>query len=198
MAGRIRTHAARRLRNARRSLMYLLDANVWIAIFRQKSDALLNELKRRSPAEIVLCSVVLSELWYGVCRSPSEHCAKNQHLVEDVQARYVSVPLDDAAALNAAEVRGAPGRERSGNRPLRRVDRRNRSNSRANSGYAQCRRVLTSPRARDRRLAEHLDLGRERSAITNWPRPWARPVGVKRRTEGARCHGRFDDGRGIR
>ena len=85
--------------------MYLLDANVWIAIFRQKSDALLNELKRRSPAEIVLCSVVLSELWYGVCRSPSEHRAKNQHLVEDVQARYVSVPLDDAAALNAAELR---------------------------------------------------------------------------------------------
>ena len=77
--------------------MYLLDANAWIAIFRQKSDALLNELKRRSPAEILLCSVVLSELWYGVCRSPSEHRAKNQHLVEDVQARYVSVPLDDAA-----------------------------------------------------------------------------------------------------
>jgi tRNA(fMet)-specific endonuclease VapC len=85
--------------------MFLLDSNAWIAIFRQKSDALLKELKGRSAGEIVLCSVVLSELWYGVCRSSSVHRAKNQRLVEDVQARYASVPLDDAAALNAAELR---------------------------------------------------------------------------------------------
>lgn len=85
--------------------MYLLDSNAWIALFRQKSARLLGELKQRQAAEIVLCSVILSELWYGVCRSDPQYRPANQKLVEDLRARYVSVPLDDAAALDAAELR---------------------------------------------------------------------------------------------
>ena len=87
--------------------MYLLDSNAWIALFRQKSAALLGELKRRPAAEIVLCPVVLAELWYGVCRSDAAHRPTNQELVEDLRARYVSVPFDDAAALDAAELRAS-------------------------------------------------------------------------------------------
>ncbi|MGO8750186.1 MAG: PIN domain-containing protein [Thermoguttaceae bacterium] len=85
--------------------MYLLDSNAWIALFRQKSASLLDELRRRPAAEIVLCPVVVCELWYGVCRSDPAYRATNQKLIEDLRARYVSVPLDDAAALDAAELR---------------------------------------------------------------------------------------------
>jgi tRNA(fMet)-specific endonuclease VapC len=86
-------------------LKYLLDSNAWIAVFRQKSASLLNELKRRPADEIVLCSVVLAELWYGVCRCAPAHRTANQNLVDAIRATYVSLPFDDIAALNAAELR---------------------------------------------------------------------------------------------
>ena len=53
--------------------MFMLDANAWIALFRGQIASLLAEIKRHPATEIVLCSVVLAELQYGVCRSPAEH-----------------------------------------------------------------------------------------------------------------------------
>lgn len=85
--------------------MYLLDSNAWIAIFRGKSANLIDELKRRTPSEIVLCSVVLAELWYGVCRCAPADRAKNEKMVNDVRAMYRSIPFDDNSALDAAELR---------------------------------------------------------------------------------------------
>jgi tRNA(fMet)-specific endonuclease VapC len=85
--------------------MYLLDSNAWIALFRKKSAKLLAELKRRPAAEIVTCPIVLAELWYGVCRSDPAYRPTNQQLVEDVRAKYLSVPLDDTAAFDSAELR---------------------------------------------------------------------------------------------
>ena len=85
--------------------MYLLDSNAWIAHFRHKSAKLLAELKRRPHEDVVLCPVVLVELWYGVYRSAASHRAANQKLVEELRTRYASVPLDDAAARDAAELK---------------------------------------------------------------------------------------------
>jgi tRNA(fMet)-specific endonuclease VapC len=85
--------------------MYLLDSNAWIAVFRRKSVSLLEALKRRPPTDIVLCPVVLAELWYGVCRSVPPHRETNEKLVNEVRATYASVPLDDAAALDSAALR---------------------------------------------------------------------------------------------
>ena len=85
--------------------MYLLDSNAWIALFRQNSATLIAELSRRRAAEIVLCPIVLAELWYAVCRSDVAYRPANQKLVEELRAKYVSVPLDDIAALGAAELR---------------------------------------------------------------------------------------------
>lgn len=85
--------------------MFLLDSNAWIALFRGKSESLLSELKRRPGTDIVLCPVVLTELQYGVCRSTSEHRAANQRMVDELRTTYGSVPFDDAAALDAAELR---------------------------------------------------------------------------------------------
>jgi len=85
--------------------MYLLDANAWIALFRRKSDKVLDELERRPDDEVALCPIVLAELWYGACRSDPAYRAENQRMVEDLRAKYVSVPLDDAAALDSGELR---------------------------------------------------------------------------------------------
>ena len=85
--------------------MFLLDSNAWIAVFRQQSISILDQLKRRPAGEIVLCSVVLAELWYGVCRSSSAHRANNEALVHDVRKKYASFPFDDAAALDCAALR---------------------------------------------------------------------------------------------
>ena len=85
--------------------MFLLDSNVWITLFRGKSESLLSELKHRPSSEIVICPVVLSELQYGVCRSAPAYQAANQRLVDELRTTYASVPFDDAAAINAAELR---------------------------------------------------------------------------------------------
>lgn len=85
--------------------MFLLDSNAWIALFRGMSESLLSELKRRPATDIVLCPVVLTELQYGVCRSSSKYRTANQRLVDELRTTYGSVPLDDAAALDAAELR---------------------------------------------------------------------------------------------
>jgi tRNA(fMet)-specific endonuclease VapC len=48
---------------------YLLDSNAWIALLRQKSPVLLGHLQQHPADDVVLCSVVLAELWYGAWRS---------------------------------------------------------------------------------------------------------------------------------
>jgi tRNA(fMet)-specific endonuclease VapC len=83
----------------------LLDANAWIALFRQSSPLLLAHLQMHAASDVALCSVVLGELWYGVHRSGSTNRARNEALVDQLCARYVSLPFDDAAAKEYARIR---------------------------------------------------------------------------------------------
>jgi tRNA(fMet)-specific endonuclease VapC len=85
--------------------MYLLDANAWIALFRRKSGKVLDELERHPDTEVALCPIVIAELWYGACRSDPAYRAENKRLVDDLRAKYASVPFDDAAALDSGELR---------------------------------------------------------------------------------------------
>jgi tRNA(fMet)-specific endonuclease VapC len=55
--------------------------------------------------EILLCSVVLAELWYGVERSAPNHRADNATLVEELEAKYESLPFDNSAAREYAVIR---------------------------------------------------------------------------------------------
>jgi tRNA(fMet)-specific endonuclease VapC len=105
MAGRLRAHAARGFRAERSPVIYVLDSNAWIVVLRRKSAALLDELKRRPSNDIVLCSVVLAELWYGVCRSAPEQRAKNEALIHELRTQYASIHFDDDAAIDCAELR---------------------------------------------------------------------------------------------
>ena len=85
--------------------MFLLDSNAWITVFRKKSQSLVDEVKRREANEIVLCSIVISELWFGVCRSAPDQRAKNAQLINELCAKHVSLPFDDVAARDCAELR---------------------------------------------------------------------------------------------
>ena len=85
--------------------MYLLDSNAWIALFRKKSAKLLNQLKQYPATDIVTCPIILAELWYGACKCDPDYRPKNQKLVKDLLAKYASIPMDDAAGIDAAELR---------------------------------------------------------------------------------------------
>jgi tRNA(fMet)-specific endonuclease VapC len=84
---------------------FLLDANAWIAHLRQTSRTVTERLAQYPSSEVVLCSVVLAELYYGVERSSSANRAINLALVDDLRRQYVSLPFDDRAAERYGQVR---------------------------------------------------------------------------------------------
>lgn len=86
-------------------MKYLLDSNAWIALLRQNSAELLLRLQQHRPDDVVLCSVVLGELWYEAYRSGPANKAANDALIAQLRALHVSVPFDDAAAERYAEIR---------------------------------------------------------------------------------------------
>ena len=45
-------------------MKFLLDSNAWIGWLRQKQPKLIARIKQESPADMLLCSVVLGELIY--------------------------------------------------------------------------------------------------------------------------------------
>jgi tRNA(fMet)-specific endonuclease VapC len=79
-------------------LIYLLDTNAWVAYLRQSHQGLLRRLQSQSPDGIVLCSVVLAELWYGAVRSGPTRQAANLQLIAELRSEFASLPFDDSAA----------------------------------------------------------------------------------------------------
>jgi tRNA(fMet)-specific endonuclease VapC len=86
---------------------FLLDSNSWIALIHRQNSEVLAHLKRHPPDEVLLCSVVLGELWYGAERSESSRRSANYALVNQLQSQYRSLPFDDAAAREYAIIRAA-------------------------------------------------------------------------------------------
>jgi tRNA(fMet)-specific endonuclease VapC len=84
---------------------FLLDANTWIAHFRQTNPEVTQRLRQCSAADISLCSVVLGELLVGVAQSTDKHRAANQAKIDDLRRQYSSLPFDDAAAERYAVIR---------------------------------------------------------------------------------------------
>lgn len=86
-------------------MKYLLDANAWIGHLRQTSPEVSRKLALHPRSDIVLCSVVLTELLYGVERCPPPKRAGNLALVTRLRKQYAFIPFDDAAAVEAAQIR---------------------------------------------------------------------------------------------
>ncbi len=53
--------------------------------------------------EIALCSIVLSELLYGVYRSGRP--AENLRAIKEIQDRFISFPFDDDCAAASGQIR---------------------------------------------------------------------------------------------
>ena len=86
-------------------MKFLLDANAWIGHLRQTSPPVSQRLHQHLPAEVVLCSVVLAELLYGVERSSPKHRTANLALVARLRQQYLSLPFDDRAAEEYGAIR---------------------------------------------------------------------------------------------
>ena len=86
-------------------MSFLLDSNSWISLLRRRNAGVLAQLKQHPPEEILLCSVVLAELWFGAERSDPGRRAANHALVDELGAKYRSLPFDDRAAREYAAIR---------------------------------------------------------------------------------------------
>ena len=85
-------------------MIYLLDTNVWVTLLRRKSAAFESRFRAEAAAGVVRgCSVVVAELRHGARRSrkPTE----NRVAVDTILAPFPSLPFDDAAAEQYAEIR---------------------------------------------------------------------------------------------
>lgn len=72
---------------------------------RWQNAGVLSQLKRHPDNEILLCSIVLAELWYGAERSDPKRRANNYALVNQLEAKYQSLSFDNAAARDYAAIR---------------------------------------------------------------------------------------------
>ena len=86
-------------------MKYLLDANAWIGHLRQNSPAVTQRLGQHTVADVVLCSVVLGELYYGAEHGAPAHRAANLTLVGGLRQQFISLPFDDVAAEECGRIR---------------------------------------------------------------------------------------------
>lgn len=86
-------------------MKYLLDSNAWIGWLRQNRPNLVRRIQQESPADLVLCSVVVGELIYGAERSGPAHRVNNLARVEQLRRQFVSLPFDDRAAREYGQLR---------------------------------------------------------------------------------------------
>ena len=84
---------------------YILDTDAWIAVLRWQNAGVLDRLKQTTPQCILLCSVVLAELWFGVEKSDPGRRAGNRQLIEELEASYASLAFDNDAARAYASIR---------------------------------------------------------------------------------------------
>jgi tRNA(fMet)-specific endonuclease VapC len=84
-------------------MRYLLDTNVCIRYLNGQCEKIRQELSRKTPDKIVLCSVVKAELLYGAMKSknPARNLQKLYHFVEP----FISLPFDDNAAEEYGKIR---------------------------------------------------------------------------------------------
>jgi len=90
--------------------MYLLDTNVCIRVLNGQSVSVVERLRRQTPHEIHLCSIVKAELIYGAHRSARP--AENMRLLGRFFEPYESLPFDDRCAEAYGRIRNEL--ERSG------------------------------------------------------------------------------------
>jgi tRNA(fMet)-specific endonuclease VapC len=84
-------------------MKYLLDANTCIRYLNGRSPSIFERLDSLPEPDIVVCSVVKFELRYGALRS--DYVEKTLAQQKEFLDRFVSLPFDDNAAVQAAQIR---------------------------------------------------------------------------------------------
>ena len=84
-------------------MSYLLDTNTCIRYLNGQSESIRGKLESKQPEEIVVCSVVKAELFYGALKSAraNENLEKAHRFLD----RLVSLPFDDNASEEYGKVR---------------------------------------------------------------------------------------------
>lgn len=84
-------------------MRYLLDTNVCVMYLNGRSIAVRDRIIAISSEDIVVCSVVKSELFYRAMRSnnPSRTLERQQHFLQ----QFTSLPFGDKAAFSFGKIR---------------------------------------------------------------------------------------------
>jgi tRNA(fMet)-specific endonuclease VapC len=84
-------------------MTWLLDANACIRYLNRRSPCLKAKLDTADPAQILVCSVVKAEMYFGAARSRNpDRALAEQRLFF---SRFRSLSFDDAAAESYAKIR---------------------------------------------------------------------------------------------
>lgn len=83
-------------------MTYLLDTNTCIGWLRQNQPQIVARIQAQAQTDIVMCSVVVGELLFGVERSDPVHRANTGLRVEQLRQQF---PFDDAAAEQYGRIR---------------------------------------------------------------------------------------------
>ncbi len=84
-------------------MKYLLDTNTCIRFLNGRSESIKKKMRITEPEEIVLCSIVKAELFYGSLKS--KHPEKNLKKQYDFVNQFRSLPFDDSAAEKYGKIR---------------------------------------------------------------------------------------------
>lgn len=86
-------------------MKYLLDTNACIKYINGDSESVKLKLQSFKPEDIVLCSIVKSELIYGVLKSKNK--TKNRERLDLFFTPFDSLSFDDSCAAIYSEIRAA-------------------------------------------------------------------------------------------
>ena len=84
-------------------MIYLLDTNTCIRFMNGRSTALRQKMESHRANELALCAIVKAELFYGAFKS--QRVQENLVKVQTFAAAFISLPFDDRAAAEYAEIR---------------------------------------------------------------------------------------------
>jgi tRNA(fMet)-specific endonuclease VapC len=84
-------------------MKYLLDTNVCISYLNNAASLVRTRMQMLKPAEIVLCSIVEAELYYGVMKSATP--SKNLARLTPYLSQFVSLPFDNETAREFGRIR---------------------------------------------------------------------------------------------
>lgn len=86
-------------------MRFMLDTNTCVDLIRERDERILRRMKRRSPDDLCVSSVTLSELEYGAEKSAKPQ--KNRLALAEFMTPLAVVPYDDSVAPVYGRVRTA-------------------------------------------------------------------------------------------